>query len=215
MTHEPHNDGPSSQDELLAHVIPMRHRAADQTQLQTQDPTDEHTPPRAHSIWDPSPDPLLPRRAPPPRPKAPTPRLHPTPGLRPTPGPPPTSRRPRTTPPHARCAPPSRALRPPRPSGWRSSRCTAKPARHRAFRRSSRARRPAARPSRRNAPRGPTNPTKTPPTHPAPPGTGTAAAIHTRRAIRSRDGQHARERPPRRPVPGPNRSSASNAEPEP
>ncbi len=62
MTHDTNNDSPSSQDELLAHVIPMRHRAPDQTQLQDEEPTDEHTQPGEHTLWDPSSDPPLPRR---------------------------------------------------------------------------------------------------------------------------------------------------------
>jgi hypothetical protein len=62
MTHDTHNERPGSQDELLAHVIPMRHRAADPTQLHDEEPTDELTPLGEHTLWDPSSDPPLPRR---------------------------------------------------------------------------------------------------------------------------------------------------------
>ncbi len=62
MTHDTHNDSAGSQDELLAHVIPMRHRAPDQTRPQDEPPTDEHTPPGKHTLWDPSSNPPLPRR---------------------------------------------------------------------------------------------------------------------------------------------------------
>src|ERR1700689_4485963 len=62
MTHDTHDERPSSQDELLAHIIPMRHRAADQTQLHDEQHTNEHTSPGEHTLWDPSSDPPLPRR---------------------------------------------------------------------------------------------------------------------------------------------------------
>jgi hypothetical protein len=99
MTHDTNNESPSSQDELLAHVIPMRHRATDDTHLQTQDATDEYTrqastpcgtPPqtrRCHAAATDRP------------PACPTPRPHPTPDPHPTLGPP------RTALPDARCAP--------------------------------------------------------------------------------------------------------------